>query len=70
MPVILTSEAQDAWLQSDTRIAELRKLLVPFPSHAMKSHPVSQQVNHAQAEDARLVEPIDLSQEITNLTLF
>lgn len=43
MPVILTSEAQDAWLHSDTRIAELRKLMVPFPSHAMKSHPVSQE---------------------------
>ena len=70
MPVILTPEGQDAWLHSDTRIVELRKLLVPFPAHAMKDHPVSQKVNHAQAEDAQLVEPIDLSHEVTNLTLF
>jgi len=70
MPVILTPEGQATWLHIDTRITELRKLLVPFPSYDMKSHPVSQNVNHAQAEDAQLVEPIDLSQQVTNLSLF
>jgi putative SOS response-associated peptidase YedK len=70
MPVILPAYGQDAWLGSDTEPAELLSLLNPFPATAMKSHPVSQDVNAAKAEDARLVEPIDLREEKGNLMLF
>jgi putative SOS response-associated peptidase YedK len=70
MPVIFHPEAQDAWLRNDAKPSELKRLLIPFPASAMKGHPVSQQVNRAQVEDAQLVEPVDLSQEGTNLTLF
>jgi putative SOS response-associated peptidase YedK len=70
MPVILPAEAHEAWLRNDTPTMELLGLLNPFPAAAMKSHPVSQQVNHAQAEDAQLVEPVELSSAGTNLTLF
>ena len=70
MPLILPLEVQDAWLHSDAEPAELRRLLNPLPASAMKSHPVSQEVNRAQVEDAQLVEPIDLTQEPTNLRLF
>jgi putative SOS response-associated peptidase YedK len=67
---MLSEEAQDAWLRVDARPKELMSLLVPYPAAAMKSYPVSQRVNHAQAEDAELVEPIDLVAEPTNLRLF
>ena len=70
MPVILPPETQDAWLRNDTEPAELKRLLIPFPASAMKSYPVSQRVNHSQAENAQLVEPIELNQAGTNLTLF
>jgi putative SOS response-associated peptidase YedK len=70
MPVMLSADAQDAWLRADARAAELTGLLVPYPAAEMKSYPVSQKVNHAQAEDAELVEPIELKQEPTNLRLF
>jgi len=70
MPVILPAQAQDAWLCSDTQPGELLSFLNPFPATAMKSYPVSQQVNHAQAEDSQLVEAIELSEAGTNLTLF
>jgi putative SOS response-associated peptidase YedK len=70
MPVILPVEAQEAWLRNDTAPMELLSFLNPFPATAMKSFPVSQQVNHAQAEDPQLVEPVELSQAGTNLTLF
>jgi len=70
MPVILRAHAQDTWLSSDTQPMELLSFLNPFPAAAMKSHPVSQQVNHAQAEDPQLVEPIELSLAGTTLTLF
>ena len=70
MPVILPPETHEAWLQDATSPVELLSFLSPFPATAMKSHPVSQRVNHAQAEDAHLVEPIELSLAGTNLTLF
>jgi putative SOS response-associated peptidase YedK len=70
MPAILSSEAQNKWLSNDTKADELKSLLVPYPAAAMKSSPVRQEVNHGQVEDAQLVEPIDLSQEVINLTLF
>ncbi len=70
MPVILPPESQDEWLHPTTEAPELKRLLIPFPASAMKSYAVSQQVNHAHAEDAQLVEPIELSREETNLRLF
>lgn len=70
MPAILPAEVQEAWLSSDTEPMELLSFLNPFPATAMKSYPVSQQVNAAKVEDARLVEPIDISLVGTNLTLF
>ena len=69
MPVMLTPDAQDKWLR-DSGSDELMKLLEPFPAEAMKSFPVSQQVNHAQIEEPSLVEPIELVAEPENLTLF
>jgi len=70
MPVILTAHPQDAWLSSDTQPLELLSFLNPFPAAAMKSHPVSQQVNRATTEDPQLVEAIELSEAGVNLTLF
>jgi putative SOS response-associated peptidase YedK len=70
MPVILPTESHEAWLSNDTEPPRLKSLLIPFPASAMKSYAVSQQVNHALAEDAQLVEPIDLNQAGTNLRLF
>ncbi len=70
MPVILQSEDQERWLSVDTELMELLSLLNPYPALGMKSHPVSQQVNRAQAMGPYLVEPVDLNREATNLTLF
>lgn len=70
MPAILPAEVQEAWLSDDTQPMELLSFLNPFPATAMKSYPVSQQVNAATVENAQLVEPVELSQAGTNLTLF
>ena len=70
MPVILPPESQDAWLRNEAEPAELKALLIPFPASAMKSHAVSHQVNHVQVEHAQLIEPIEINQSGTNLTLF
>jgi putative SOS response-associated peptidase YedK len=71
MPVILgDDEAQDSWLRSNARPAELNQLLVPFPGSMMKSFPVSSRVNGAEADDAQLVEGVEIRQEPTTGLLF
>ena len=69
MPVMLTPDAQSKWLR-DSGPEELMDLLVPFPADAMKSFPVSKQVNHAQIDEPSLVEQVELIEEPENLRLF
>lgn len=69
MPVILALDAQDKWLR-DSGPEELMKLLKPFSAEAMKSFPVSKQVNHARIDEPSLVELVELVEEPENLTLF
>jgi putative SOS response-associated peptidase YedK len=71
MPVILgDAEAQDSWLRSNARPAELKEILVPLPGSMMKSVPVSSRVNHAEADDAQLVEEVEFRQEPMTGLLF
>ena len=49
---------------------EIYQQVPAYPALGMKSHPVSQQVNRAQAIGPYLVEPVVLNTEATNLTLF
>jgi len=70
MPVILDADGQEKWLRSDARTAELTGVLVPFPESRMKSFPVSSRVNGAAADDAELVEEVELRQEPTTGLLF
>lgn len=57
MPVILSPETYDLWLSEESRSADLKELLAPYPADAMTSHPVSYDVNDAKVEDERLVLP-------------
>jgi putative SOS response-associated peptidase YedK len=71
MPVILSDdEAQDSWLRSNARPAELKEMLVPFPGAQMKRFPVSSRVNGAEADDAQLVEEVEIPPEPTTGLLF
>jgi putative SOS response-associated peptidase YedK len=70
MPVILPTAAEEVWLGSDTPLVGLLSLLTPFPASAMKCYAVSEQVNRAQAEDAQLAQPMEVSDAGTNLSLF
>ena len=48
MPVILTKEAEEQWLStSSVDTAELKKLLVPYPSSNMETFTVSGLVNNS-----------------------
>lgn len=59
MPVILSPDDYDAWLDPETRDPEdLLPLLVPYPSESMRAHPVSTRVNAPANDDASCVEPV------------
>src|SRR5216683_7055516 len=70
MPAILDTEAQERWLRGDARPAELKEMLAPFPGSEMKRFPVSSRVNRPQVDGSQLIEPIDISQELTSGMLF
>jgi putative SOS response-associated peptidase YedK len=70
MPVILNTESQDRWLRRDINPTQLKDLLAPFPASEMKTFPVSSRVNHAELDEVRLVEPVDISKEMTTGMLF
>jgi putative SOS response-associated peptidase YedK len=59
MPVILPEEYYQLWLDPRTPPAELRKLLIPFPAKAMKSHPVGSNVNHPKIDNVDLIRRVD-----------
>lgn len=58
MPVILSPENVDVWLDGSLRDAEITPLLRPFPAERMQSHAVSTRVNSAKNEDAGLIAPL------------
>jgi putative SOS response-associated peptidase YedK len=60
MPVILTPEQYDRWL--DPRIEQsevLLSLLKPYPPELMQAVPVSRRVNAAQFDDPSCIEPLE-----------
>ncbi len=59
MPAILDPENYDEWLDSRTPAPELKGMLLPFPAEAMKSHPVSSEVNSPKMDDESLVQPVE-----------
>jgi putative SOS response-associated peptidase YedK len=58
MPVILSSETQDQWLDDDSEPVTLRSLLAPFPAAKMTSHAVSYDVNLPKIDDEYLIRPV------------
>jgi putative SOS response-associated peptidase YedK len=59
MPVILPPEAYDVWLHKDSQSEELTRVLIPFPAAAMKTYPVSSDVNQPKIDNESLVQPFE-----------
>ena len=58
MPVILSAEHHDAWLDpSASQSDKLRSLLLPYPAEAMTLFPVGNWVNNARHEGPQCLEP-------------
>jgi putative SOS response-associated peptidase YedK len=58
MPVILSPDTWDAWLDESASPAELRGLLRPAPDEDLERYPVSPAVNNVRSEGAELLLPI------------
>lgn len=65
MPVILPEEDYQLWLDPRVEASELRKLLVPFPTAEMKSHPVASQVNRPEIDNEDLIKRVDVERGTT-----
>lgn len=61
MPVILTRDAEAAWLNPNTQETEtLLPLLKQFPPDEMEFYPVSREVNSPQIDKPSNIEPINI----------
>lgn len=59
MPVILSPDFYGLWLKpEDQPIAELNKLLEPYPANDMVAYPVSKLVNTPQYDTPELIKPV------------
>jgi putative SOS response-associated peptidase YedK len=58
MPVILAKENEDKYLNNETPLLDILKLLVTFPNDKMEGWPVSSRVNSPRNDDRSLITPI------------
>jgi len=57
MPVILSPDEEERWLDSETEESELLAILDAYPDSDMKRHEVSTYVNNPYNEGPKLIEP-------------
>jgi putative SOS response-associated peptidase YedK len=59
MPAILGPESYEVWLDPKADPDVLKRMLAPFPSSKMKSHPVSSAVNYPENDSAAVLMRVD-----------
>ena len=60
MPVILSRDLLEAWLDPSATLVELEPMLAPAPEESLRIWPVSTEVNKVAADGPHLLRPIDL----------
>jgi putative SOS response-associated peptidase YedK len=58
MPVILSPEGEQIWLDRGTQTLEALTSLTPYPAEQMEAFPVSRAVNDPRDEGADLIKPV------------
>jgi len=58
MPVILSPEAEKAWLSKDAGVQTLKGLLKPYPSELMDSYEVADLVNSPRNNTPQVIKPV------------
>ena len=59
MPVILHRDAEDAWLDKNSKPERLAALLAAYPAEAMEAYTVSRAVNNPANESEELMQPVE-----------
>lgn len=60
MPVILSPDYYDAWMNpKETKASALKSLLLPYPSNRMKAYPISSRVNSPRNDERTLLIPLN-----------
>jgi putative SOS response-associated peptidase YedK len=69
MPSILMPGHEDRWLsKTSLKMADLDEILVPFPAENMSMYPVSSLVNTPDADDERVIRPLNsLTDALTHI---
>ena len=58
MPALLTREAENAWLDTDTPRGHVLSLLAPYPASEMRMYEISPRVNHATEDTPELIKAV------------
>jgi putative SOS response-associated peptidase YedK len=58
MPVILSREGEEIWLDRGAETLEALMFLIPYPAEQMEAFPVSRAVNDPRIDAADLIEPV------------
>ncbi|MDZ7712420.1 MAG: SOS response-associated peptidase family protein [Rhodovibrio sp.] len=59
MPVMLSPDAFDAWLDPEAEVETAKGLLAPYPEGALTAYPISTRVNAVRNDDPSILEPLD-----------
>jgi putative SOS response-associated peptidase YedK len=59
MPVMLSPDSFDAWLDPDADVETAKGLLAPYPGGALTAYPISTRVNAVKNDDPSILEPLD-----------
>ena len=63
MPVILSSEQEKVWLDTQSPLESCLNLCRPYPDEYLSVYPVSRKLNSAQFDDPTLIEEVVLGKE-------
>ena len=64
MPVILSLDLLEAWLDPLAELAELEPMLSPTPERSLRMWPVSTEVNRVASDGPQLLEPVAVSRTL------
>ncbi|NQT76884.1 MAG: SOS response-associated peptidase family protein [Bacteroidetes bacterium] len=57
-PVILNRKHESRWLRQDLPLADVTKLLKPYPADLMNAYPIDPAIKNPRAEGKELLKPI------------
>jgi putative SOS response-associated peptidase YedK len=58
MPVMLSPDAFDRWLDPEADVETAKGLLTPYPDDALTAYPISTRVNAVRNDDPSILEPL------------